>query len=82
MGDAESLPGIVVFHAGTREFDGAIFSDGGRVLTITALGGDVAEARQRAYLAVDRINWPEGFFRRDIGWSSKGVNPKRLVLRG
>jgi phosphoribosylamine--glycine ligase len=77
MGDAESLPGIVVFHAGTREFDGAIFSDGGRVLTITALGGDVAEARQRAYLAVDRINWPEGFFRRDIGWRAAASDSKK-----
>jgi phosphoribosylamine---glycine ligase len=66
--DAESLPGIVVLHAGTREVDGAIFADGGRVLTITALGSDVADARERAYAAVDRIKWPEGFFRRDIGW--------------
>jgi phosphoribosylamine--glycine ligase len=66
--DAESLPGVVVLHGGTREVDDAIFADGGRVLTITALGSDLAEARQRAYAGVDRIEWSDGFFRRDIGW--------------
>lgn len=65
--DAEGLPGIAVLHGGTREINGAIFSDGGRVLTITALGSDVADARKRAYAAIERIKWPEGFFRRDIG---------------
>jgi phosphoribosylamine--glycine ligase len=66
--DAEAVPGVVVFHGGTREVDGAIFADGGRVLAVTALGRNVAEARIRAYAAVDRIKWPEGFCRRDIGW--------------
>jgi phosphoribosylamine---glycine ligase len=66
--DAEAAPGVVVFHGGTREVDGAIFADGGRVLAITALGTDIAEAQRRAYEAVDRIKWPEGFCRRDIGW--------------
>jgi phosphoribosylamine---glycine ligase len=66
--DAETAPGVVVFHGGTREVDGAIFADGGRVLAITALGSNVAEAQRRAYEAVDRIKWPEGFCRRDIGW--------------
>jgi len=66
--DAEAEPGVVVFHAGTREIDGAIFADGGRVLTVTAIGSNVTEARKRAYAAVDRIEWPEGFCRRDIGW--------------
>jgi phosphoribosylamine--glycine ligase len=65
--DAEALPGVVVLHGGTREVDGAVFADGGRVLTITALGSDLADARERAYAAIDRIKWPEGFFRRDIG---------------
>ena len=59
---------MVVFQGGTREVDGAIFADGGRVLAITALGDNVAEAQRRAYAAVDRIRWPEGFCRRDIGW--------------
>jgi phosphoribosylamine--glycine ligase len=66
--DAEATPGVVVFHGATREVDGAIFADGGRALAITALGGNVAEAQRRAYEAVDRIRWPEGFCRRDIGW--------------
>jgi phosphoribosylamine---glycine ligase len=66
--DAEAVPGVVVFHGGTREVDGAIFADGGRVLAVTALGSNVAEAQKRAYGAVDRIEWPEGFCRRDIGW--------------
>jgi phosphoribosylamine---glycine ligase len=65
--DAEALPGVIVLHGGTRRIDGAVFADGGRVLTITALGDDLADARERAYAAIDRIKWPEGFFRRDIG---------------
>jgi phosphoribosylamine---glycine ligase len=66
--DAEAVPGVVVFHGGTREVNGAIFADGGRVLAITALGSNIVEAQRRAYGAVDRIKWPEGFCRRDIGW--------------
>ena len=66
--DAGAAPGVVVFHGATREVDGAIFADGGRVLVIAALGGNIAEAQRRAYEAVDRIEWPEGFCRRDIGW--------------
>ena len=66
--EAESVPGIAVLQAGTRRQGGEIISDGGRVLTVTALGGSVSEARNRAYAAVDRIDWPEGFCRRDIGW--------------
>jgi len=73
--DAEALPGISVLHGATREFDGAIFADGGRVLTITALANDIADARKRAYAAVDRIKWPEGFFRRDIGWRTTARVP-------
>ncbi len=60
---------LMVFHAGTKQDeDGAILANGGRVLGVTALGDDVAEAQRLAYLAVDRIDWPEGFCRRDIGW--------------
>ncbi len=68
IADAERVPGVVVLQAGTRREGGEIVSDGGRVLTITALGASVGEARDRAYSAVDRIAWPEGFCRRDIGW--------------
>jgi phosphoribosylamine---glycine ligase len=66
--DAETVPGVVVLHGATRDNDGAIVADGGRVLAITGLGRNVDEARTRAYTAVDRIKWPEGFCRRDIGW--------------
>ena len=68
IADAERVPGVVVLQAGTRSEGGEIVSDGGRVLTITALGANVSEARDRAYAAIDRIAWPEGFCRRDIGW--------------
>jgi phosphoribosylamine--glycine ligase len=66
---AEEDERVVVFHAGTKAGDdGALVADGGRVLGVTALGATVAEAQRRAYAAVDRIDWPEGFCRRDIGW--------------
>jgi phosphoribosylamine--glycine ligase len=65
---AEAAPTVEVFHAGTALKDGAIVADGGRVLVVTALGPSVGEAQARAYQAVDRIVWPEGFCRRDIGW--------------
>jgi phosphoribosylamine--glycine ligase len=66
---------VKVFHAGTaRRADGALIATGGRVLNVTALGDTVREAQQRAYAAIDRIDWPGGFCRRDIGW--------RAVARG
>jgi phosphoribosylamine--glycine ligase len=60
--------GALVFQAGTAEREGALVANGGRVLSVTALGRDVAEAQARAYAAVDRIDFPSGFCRRDIGW--------------
>lgn len=59
-------PRVKIFHAGTRRDGGRLVADGGRVLGVTATGNDVAEARRRAYAAVDRIDWPDGFCRRDI----------------
>jgi phosphoribosylamine--glycine ligase len=61
-------PGVSILHAGTRRDGERLVADGGRVLAVTALGRDVAEAQTRAYAAVDRIDWPGGFCRRDIGW--------------
>ncbi len=58
----------VVFEAGTRREGGRVIANGGRVLDVTALGATIAEAHARAYAAVDKIVWPEGFCRRDIGW--------------
>tara|TARA_R110000868_G_scaffold7071_11_gene38723 strand:+ start:4867 stop:6129 length:1263 start_codon:yes stop_codon:yes gene_type:complete len=59
---------VMVFHAGTRQQDGRIVADGGRVLTVTARADTISAAQQRAYQAVDSIDWPQGFCRRDIGW--------------
>ena len=59
---------IQVFHAGTAMTDGRLVASGGRVLNVTALGATVADAQQAAYAAVDQIDWPQGFCRRDIGW--------------
>ena len=59
---------VKLFHAATvRDPDGCLRADGGRVLTVTGLGASLPEAHARAYAAVDRIEWPEGFCRRDIG---------------
>ena len=68
--EAASLDGVEIFHAGTIERDGAILANGGRVLNVCALGKTVAESQARAYQAVDRIKWPEGFCRRDIAWQA------------
>jgi phosphoribosylamine---glycine ligase len=59
---------VEVFQAGTQFKDSKLIATGGRVLNVSALGKDVREAQKRAYGAVDRIDWPEGFCRRDIGW--------------
>jgi phosphoribosylamine--glycine ligase len=64
---AASDPKVKIFHAGTRRDEERLLADGGRVLGVTALGADLAAARDRAYAAVDQIQWPEGFCRRDIG---------------
>ena len=65
---AHSQDDVVIFHAGTRENDGALLANGGRVLNVTATGATIREAVSRAYEGVDAIDWPEGFCRRDIGW--------------
>jgi len=70
---ARALAGVQVFHAGTKRDGERILADGGRVLNVTALGATVAEAQARAYQAIAKIDWPGGFWRRDIGW--------RAVLR-
>jgi len=66
-------PDVVVFHAGTaRDADGGLRAAGGRVLNVCARGPSLALARERAYAAIDRITWPDGFFRHDIGWRALG----------
>ncbi len=65
---AGAVEGVTIFHAGTKAGDGRILANGGRVLNVSATGRDLAEARQRAYAAIDRIDWPGGFCRTDIAW--------------
>jgi phosphoribosylamine--glycine ligase len=65
--------GVTIFHAGTVLKDGQLVAAGGRVLDVTALGSTVAEARRKAYAAVDRVRFPDGFCRRDIGWRAVGA---------
>jgi phosphoribosylamine--glycine ligase len=74
-------PDVLLFHAGTRrDAEGRLVAAGGRVLNLTGLGATLAEARARAYAAVDRIDWPQGFCRRDIGWRALGLPPERAPL--
>ena len=69
---AEGDPLLKVFHAGTRADGDRVLANGGRVLNVTGRGATLAEARDRTYAAIDRIDWPEGFCRRDIGWRALG----------
>jgi len=65
---AEQIEGVEIFHAGTKADGNRILANGGRVLNVCARGKTVREAQNHAYAAVDRIQWPQGFCRRDIGW--------------
>jgi phosphoribosylamine--glycine ligase len=65
---AEKVPNVTVFHAGTKADGNRILATGGRVLGVTATGSTIAAAQEAAYKAVDAIDWPGGFCRRDIGW--------------
>jgi phosphoribosylamine--glycine ligase len=68
LDSARSKEGVEIFHAGTALHGEQLVASGGRVLNITALGATPQQAQRRAYAAVDAIDWPEGFCRRDIGW--------------
>ncbi|MBT8476136.1 MAG: phosphoribosylamine--glycine ligase, partial [Alphaproteobacteria bacterium] len=71
IGGLDDLPedsGHMVFHAGTTERDGKITASGGRVLNVTARGATLEDACARAYAMVEGVDWPGGFYRRDIGW--------------
>jgi phosphoribosylamine--glycine ligase len=65
---AEQVPGVTVFHAGTAVAGNGLVAKGGRVLAVTAVADTFANARARAYRAVDQIDFADGFHRRDIGW--------------
>ena len=66
--DLAESSSAMIFHAGTAEREGRLVSAGGRVLNATGRGATLAEARDRAYALTEAVDWPEGFFRRDIGW--------------
>jgi phosphoribosylamine---glycine ligase len=73
LDEAGKLDGVEIFHAGTVEKDGAILANGGRVLNVCALGKTITAAQARAYQAIDRIHWVDGFCRRDIAWQAVEV---------
>jgi phosphoribosylamine--glycine ligase len=77
LDDAAAVEGVEIFHAGTKAEGGKILANGGRVLDVSALGKTVSEARSRAYEAVSRIRWPEGFCRHDIG--RRAVERENLI---
>jgi phosphoribosylamine--glycine ligase len=68
LDEAAAVEGVQIFHAGTKAEGGRILANGGRVLNVSATGKTVREAHSGAYAAIARIRWPEGFYRRDIGW--------------
>jgi phosphoribosylamine---glycine ligase len=68
LAEAAAVEGVEIFHAGTKQDAGRILANGGRVLNVSALGKTVSEAQARAYAAIARIQWPEGYYRHDIGW--------------
>jgi phosphoribosylamine---glycine ligase len=72
--------GAEIFHAGTSLRDGMLIANGGRVLNVTAIGETVTEAHAKAYAAVDKIDWPEGFCRRDIGWRAMEREARRQAF--
>ncbi|MCY7271542.1 MAG: phosphoribosylamine--glycine ligase, partial [Sphingomonas bacterium] len=68
LNTAGAIDGVTIFHAGTANDGDRLVASGGRVLAVTALGATLSNARDRAYQAVDAIDFPDGFHRRDIGW--------------
>lgn len=68
LAQADEMADVTVFHAGTKEENGKIVTAGGRVLGVTALGCDIREAQQKAYQAVDKINFKDMHYRKDIAW--------------
>ena len=68
ISNADAVSDVTIFHAATKTVRSQMYADGGRVLGVTALGNSVREAQSKVYEAVDKIDWPQGFCRRDIGW--------------
>ena len=68
LAEAGAIEGVEIFHAGTKFKGKKVVANGGRVLGVTSIGKTVKDAQDKAYAAVDAIEWPDGFCRRDIGW--------------
>ena len=68
LDEAGKMPETVVFHAGTKISDGSVVTAGGRVLGVTAVGKDIADAQERAYKAVSVISFKDMQYRKDIAW--------------
>ena len=68
LDEAAKTEDVKIFHAGTALKDGNLIANGGRVLNVTATGSSVSEAQTKVYEAIEKIDWPNGFCRRDIGW--------------
>ncbi|MEM9658587.1 MAG: phosphoribosylglycinamide synthetase C domain-containing protein, partial [Planctomycetota bacterium] len=77
LADAEKVPGVKVFHAGTKLSDGQTVTDGGRVLGVTGLGASIAAAKLQAYTAVKCIRWDGAWCRKDI--SDKTLNSDKAL---
>jgi len=77
LDQAAKVEGVQIFHAGTKAEGGKILANGGRVLNVSAIGETVREAQARAYEAVSRIHWPDGFYRHDIGWRAVARESER-----
>ena len=77
---AAQVDGVEIFHAGTKADGGRILANGGRVLCVTARGKSVAAAQSKAYAAIDKIDWPGGFCRRDIGWRAIARENSRIMM--
>jgi phosphoribosylamine---glycine ligase len=74
LNSAAAVEGVKIFHAGTKADGARILADGGRVLNVCAFGKSVRQAQSRAYEAIARIHWPDGFCRGDIGWRAVEQN--------
>ncbi|MDA9670982.1 phosphoribosylamine--glycine ligase, partial [Paracoccaceae bacterium] len=68
LADLPSNSNFMCFHAGTVEKNGKLFANGGRVLNITTRAETLIEAQKNSYEIIENIDWPEGFYRKDIGW--------------
>jgi len=75
LSQVDAIDDVTVFHSGTKSLDNQLVANGGRVLGVTALGNTIQEAQSKAYKAVDKIDWPDGFCRRDIGWRAITKEP-------